>query len=146
MNTKDIRFVLDSDPREVLIHVVPVQMERVFLNIFTNAVEGMNGKGDLTVRVEPQGGLVVVKITDTGEGISGEAMDKIFEPFFTTKDKGVGLGLTVAYSIIKKHDGSIRVESDPGKGTSFSITLPVKARSHVALPDPLRAQGIRPRA
>lgn len=127
IDTKDIRFVLDSNAQEVMIPAVPEQMERVFLNIFTNAVEAMSGKGDLTVRVEPQGGLVVIKITDTGEGMPGEVMDKIFEPFFTTKDKGAGLGLAVAYSIIKKHDGSIRVESDPGKGTSFSITLPISA-------------------
>jgi signal transduction histidine kinase len=125
MDIKDIRFVLDCGLKDVVVQAVPEQMERVFLNIFTNAVEAMHGNGDLTVRVEPQGELAVVKITDTGQGIPGDVMDRIFEPFFTTKDKGAGLGLAVAYSILKKHDGSIRVESNPGKGACFSIALPL---------------------
>jgi signal transduction histidine kinase len=69
-------------------------------------------------------GQVVITVADTGRGIPREALDKIFEPFYTTKDKGTGLGLAIVYNIIKKHNGDIIVESEEGKGTAFTITLP----------------------
>ena len=78
----------------------------------------------------PNRGLVEIKVTDTGRGISREDLSKIFDPFFSTKKegKGLGLGLSVVHSIIERHKGSISAESTPGKGTMFTITLPVKGK------------------
>jgi two-component system NtrC family sensor kinase len=100
------------------------QMEQVFTNLFLNAVDAMEGRGELSVAVTRVGQAVKIAIHDTGKGISKEAVDKVFEPFFTTKDRGTGLGLAIVYNIIRKHYGDIRVESEEGKGTTFTITLP----------------------
>ena len=100
------------------------QMEQVFTNLFLNAVDAMEGRGELSVTATRVGQAVKIAIHDTGRGISKDAVDKVFEPFFTTKDRGTGLGLAIVYNIIKKHYGDIRVESEEGKGTTFTITLP----------------------
>jgi signal transduction histidine kinase len=94
-----------------------------------NASEAMPNGGRLTVKVDratDAEDFLEVAISDTGCGISKEDMEHIFEPFFTTKqeEKGVGLGLSVAYGIIAKHNGSIEVESEPGKGSTFTVRLP----------------------
>jgi two-component system NtrC family sensor kinase len=77
----------------------------------------------------PHKGLVEIRVTDTGRGIAREDLSKIFDPFFSTKPegKGLGLGLSVVYAIIDRHKGTISAESTPGKGTVFTITLPIKA-------------------
>ena len=90
------------------------------------AVDAMKGRGSLTVAAEQAGSTIIVSISDTGAGIPRELCDKIFEPFFTTKDKGTGLGLAIVYNIVKKHGGDITVESEVEKGTTFTITLPLK--------------------
>jgi PAS domain S-box-containing protein len=103
------------------------QMRQVLLNIFKNAKEAMPKGGMLTVRTDRENHHVLIHIQDTGVGIPEGIRDKIFEAFFTTKQKvkGVGLGLSVCYGIIKDHGGEIRVESEEGKGTTFTIRLPV---------------------
>ncbi len=103
------------------------QMRQVFLNIFKNAKEAMQKGGTLTVRTSREDNNVLIDIQDTGMGIPEEVKDKIFEAFFTTKQKvkGVGLGLSVCYGIIKDHGGEIKVESEEGKGTTFTIRLPI---------------------
>lgn len=105
------------------------QLQQVFINLFLNAVEAMPDGGRLVIRTAPGGDNmnVIIKITDTGTGIPPENTDKIFDPFFTTKEigKGTGLGLAVTYGIIQKHGGQIVFESEPGRGTSFTIKLPV---------------------
>jgi two-component system NtrC family sensor kinase len=105
------------------------QLQQVFLNIIINACEAMDGKGDLTLTTarDPAGKTVSVGIQDTGCGMSTAVKSMIFEPFFTTKEvgKGTGLGLAVSYGIITRHEGTISVESEPGKGATFTITLPV---------------------
>ena len=102
------------------------QMRQVFLNMFKNAKEAMPKGGTLTVRTERQENKISFHIQDTGMGITEEIRNKIFEAFFTTKQKvkGVGLGLSVCYGIIKDHGGEIKVESEVGKGTTFTISLP----------------------
>lgn len=125
MNLNKIRFVLNSDPNGVVIYADPEQLEQVFINLFTNAFDAMNGKGGLTVHVESEGNLVRVKISDTGRGMSNETKERVFEPFFTTKDKGTGLGLAIVFNIIKKHNGEISVESEEDKGATFTIILPM---------------------
>lgn len=104
------------------------QLRQVFVNLMVNAAEAMHGGGTLTLttRLSQDGGSVVVSVSDTGCGIPRENLDKLFTPFFTTKQigKGTGLGLAVAYGIIKMHHGSIEVQSTVGKGTTFEIALP----------------------
>lgn len=105
------------------------KLQQVFMNLFTNAAQAMPGGGTLTVkaRKSDDGGKVIVNVTDTGIGIPTEVMPRIFDPFFTTKaeGEGTGLGLSVTYGIIKEHNGEIDVKSEVGKGTTFTITLPV---------------------
>ena len=113
------------------------QLVQVFLNIIKNAMEAMPTGGKLTVvtrmsdqftTVQSDGRkhqLMVVKITDTGPGISQDHLQNIFTPFFTTKDRGVGLGLALSYQIIQEHLGTIRVESRENEGTTFSVYLPL---------------------
>jgi PAS domain S-box-containing protein len=102
------------------------QMRQVVLNLLKNAKEAMPKGGSLTVRTSQKDHKVIVAIQDTGVGVPEELRDKIFEAFFTTKQKvkGVGLGLSVCYGIIKDHGGEIRVESEVDKGTTFTILLP----------------------
>ncbi len=105
----------------------PSQIERVFINMIINAAEAMDGNGKLSLstRYDPEGRCVEVEFADTGSGISKENLEKIFDPFFTTKDTGHGLGLPISYGIIKEHKGTIAVESEVGKGTTFIVRLPV---------------------
>jgi two-component system NtrC family sensor kinase len=119
-----VRFLLDPEPAKVIIQADPAQLEQVFINLFTNAVDAMQGQGDLRVTVREQEQSTTITVSDSGKGIPRESMDKIFEPFFTTKDKGTGLGLAIVFNIIRKHSGDITVESEEGKGTTFTITLP----------------------
>lgn len=115
------------------------QLEQAFVNLLLNAVEAINGNGALTVATEliadDEGQVregeprrwMRIRISDTGAGITAENMERLFEPFFTTKQNGTGLGLAVTRRIIEEHNGSIQVESQPGKGTTFTLLLPTKA-------------------
>jgi two-component system NtrC family sensor kinase len=106
----------------------PLELEQVFMNIILNAVDAMDGKGRLTLETASTGGggMVEIRISDTGCGISPENLERIFDPFFTTKEvgRGTGLGLSVSYGIIQTHGGDISVASTPGAGSRFTITLP----------------------
>ncbi len=98
-------------------------ISQVLINLFSNAVDAMGGSGELSVEVQGAGSAVRIRISDTGRGILPEDIPRIFDPFYTTKEKGTGLGLAIVYSIIEKHNGKIDVESTPGRGTTFTITL-----------------------
>jgi two-component system NtrC family sensor kinase len=103
------------------------RLEEVFLNLFINAADAMKGRGLLSITtVTGANHSIRILISDTGKGIDEEHLSHIFEPFFTTKEpgKGTGLGLSIAYGVIKKHNGVIDAESEPGKGTTFIISLP----------------------
>lgn len=112
------------------------QLRQIFLNLFINAVQAMGDGGLLKViaGLDEESVAVKVKIIDTGVGIPKENIPHLFEPFFTTKPpgEGTGLGLSVTYGIIKKHGGNIEVESVPGQGTTFTVTLPVANREEFA--------------
>jgi signal transduction histidine kinase len=101
-------------------------LQQVFLNLFINALQAMPDGGTLSVRARTENESLKVIVNDTGIGIPKENLDSVFDPFFTTKElgKGTGLGLSVSYGIIQKHKGSITVDSEVGKGTSFTIMLP----------------------
>jgi len=127
MREANIKIVRQFDPEIPEILASTNQMRQVFLNMFKNAKEAMPKGGTLIVGTKREHGAVLIQIEDTGSGISEEIRNKIFEAFFTTKQKvkGVGLGLSVCYGIIKDHGGEIRVGSEEGKGTTFTIVLPL---------------------
>jgi len=109
------------------IECFPNQLNQVFMNLLVNAAQAMPRRGTLTIKTLHVGNEVQVRISDTGVGIPRENMRKIFDPGFTTKGVGVGtgLGLSICYKIIQDHRGRITVESEVGRGTAFTITLPV---------------------
>lgn len=132
---KGIHFIEDYHPQLPKIKVDKNQMHQVFLNIFLNAIQAMPNGGKLKVEakpylsIEPNGSIqnfIKIVVSDTGKGIPPQILNKIFDPFFTTKPKGIGLGLSITYQIIKKHGGSIKVDSKLDYGTSIIITLPEK--------------------
>jgi signal transduction histidine kinase len=86
----------------------------------------MEGKGLLRISIADTGSSVVTTVSDTGKGVLPKDISRIFDPFFTTKEKGTGLGLAIVYNIIEKHKGKIEVNSEPYKGTTFTITWPKK--------------------
>jgi len=103
------------------------QIEQVLINLIQNAIQAMPGGGELALRVTPGEGEAVLTVSDTGTGIAPENLRRIFDPFFTTKPEGegTGLGLSVSYGIIARHHGEITVDSALGRGTTFTIRLPV---------------------
>ncbi|MSN26835.1 MAG: HAMP domain-containing protein [Geobacter sp.] len=131
----EIKYVADlnreyGDVPDVVCY--PQQINQVFLNLLVNAAHAMGeGPGTITVRSWSANDLIYVAVTDTGCGIPDDLRQRIFEPFFTTKDvgKGTGLGLSISYEIVRKHGGDITVESEVGKGTTFTVILPVSGPS-----------------
>ncbi|MCE1241317.1 MAG: PAS domain S-box protein [Azonexaceae bacterium] len=104
------------------------QLNQVFMNLLVNAGHAIEDKGTITIRTRRlDGERVSIEISDTGSGIARENLRRIFEPFFTTKPvgKGTGLGLSVSYSIVQRHHGRIEVDSEPGRGTTFRVILPI---------------------
>lgn len=110
-----------------MVKCYPQKLNQVFMNLFVNAAQAIEKQGEISISTRADNGFVEIKIGDTGSGIDKKNLARIFDPFFTTKDvgKGTGLGLNVAYNIIKKHKGTIDVKSQVGKGTVFKIRLPV---------------------
>ncbi len=114
----------------------PSQINQVFLNLITNAAQALapaNGEITLTTRAQAEG--VVVEIADNGKGIPPDVLPKIFDPFFTTKEagKGTGLGLSISHKIVEQHGGRIKVDSQAGKGTRFTVWLPLKPPAEAVL-------------
>lgn len=103
------------------------QINQVFMNLLSNAAGAIAGRGDIWIRTRKEGERVRIEVEDNGSGMPDEVRQKIFDPFFTTKTvgKGTGLGLSIAYGLIEKHQGQIEVESEVGKGTRFTIWLPI---------------------
>ncbi len=105
----------------------PQQINQVFLNLLINAGQAIEKQGEIRVKTWHDSGAVYASVSDTGCGMPAEVVSRIFEPFFTTKElgKGTGLGLSITYDIIKTHNGEITVESEPNKGTTFTVRLPL---------------------
>jgi PAS domain S-box-containing protein len=101
------------------------QIQRAILNLILNAIQSMPDGGTLKIQTAQETGSIQISIQDTGKGIPKENLDSIFEPLFTTKPKGIGLGLVIVKNIIEGHGGSIHVQSEVGKGTIFTVSLPV---------------------
>lgn len=108
----------------------PGKLNQVWMNVLVNAIQAISDTGEIHIWVEAGPDQVHVRIRDTGQGMPVEVRRHIFEPFFTTKDvgSGTGLGLSITYGIVTDHGGSIAVESQPGEGTTFSISLPLRQR------------------
>lgn len=129
LQERNIQLVKNYASNLPKIEVVEDEIKQVLLNLIRNAEEAMNGeRGEITVSTEFRKPHVRILVQDTGEGIPENIFQLIFDPFFTTKSaiKGTGLGLSVSHGIIKKHKGGIHVQSQVGRGTVFTVTLPVK--------------------
>jgi len=124
-----VRIEANLAPDLPKVEVDPDKIRQVFMNILMNGRQAIEGAGAITIDTsfDRQKGGIFIRFIDTGSGIPPEIVHRIFDPFFTTKPTGMGtgLGLAVSYGIIKDHDGEIRVESTPGKGSSFTVELPV---------------------
>ncbi|HZN07796.1 MAG TPA: ATP-binding protein, partial [Pyrinomonadaceae bacterium] len=124
-----IRFALHADCQA---HVKgdPVELREVLVNMIYNAVDAMPSGGEVRVSTQESRERVVICITDTGTGMGPEVKQRLFDPFFSTKGKaGTGMGLAVSFGIIRRHEGSIEVDSEPGRGTTFKISLPKVAQT-----------------
>jgi two-component system NtrC family sensor kinase len=131
---RDIELAIELEDNLPLIMGSAHNLQQVFLNLFLNAIQAMPDKGILKIKSYVENGSLKIDVSDTGVGIPDENLDKIFDPFFTTKEigQGTGLGLSVSYGIIKKHRGNISVDSEIGKGTTFSVLLPIYINEDVS--------------
>ncbi len=146
-----VELVLLLEPELATVKADQSQLEQVLMNMVVNARDAMPEGGRLTIRtenvtVEPEqcagapearrGRFVRLSVADTGFGMNKDTLEQMFEPFFTTKQSGTGLGLSVAYGIIRQHGGWISVDSEPGRGTRFQIYLPVVGAGRLSVPRP----------
>jgi two-component system sensor histidine kinase HydH len=121
-----IRVKEKIDVRLPELHLDPDRFSQVLLNLYINAIQSMKHGGDLTVDVSMKREAVLFAVSDTGEGISPEDQPAVFNPYYTTKKKGTGLGLAIVHKIVEGHNGAIWLESAPGKGTTFFVSIPLK--------------------
>jgi signal transduction histidine kinase len=140
-----VEIVHEETPGLPQVMLDPTQMARVLTNLMTNAVQAMEeapGPRRLTIRTAAEPDAVRISIEDTGPGIPKEIIGKIFDPFFTTKEKGkgTGLGLSLCQGIVAAHGGEINVESSPGRGTRFTLRLPIAGFSVPAAPSPVAGE------
>ena len=136
LKVHDVEVELDLDPEVPAILAEHNRLEQVFINLVSNAIDAMDEKDNrpeisdkekrLTIKSFAENNHACIKVTDTGIGMSEEVKNKIFEPFYTTKKvgKGTGLGVSISYGIVKDYKGSIEIESEVGKGTTFTLTFP----------------------
>ena len=122
---EEVEVITEFAPDLPPVFVDPRQMGQVLGNLVTNAYQAMKEGGKLTISAQAEEGQVSISVGDTGCGISPENMAKLFEPLFTTKSRGIGLGLAVSRSLVEANGGSIEVESEVGKGSTFTVRLPV---------------------
>ncbi len=124
---KQVKVICELDPAVPLCNLDDRRMKQVLLNLIMNAGQAIGDGGTVTVRTRTEDERLVIEVEDDGPGIAKEIRDKIFDPFFSTKEpgEGTGLGLSVSYGIIQEHDGEIRVQSVPGQGARFIVTIPV---------------------
>ncbi|MBT33688.1 MAG: hypothetical protein CMO01_28830, partial [Thalassobius sp.] len=128
---RNVELIKNFDEQIPLIECYPGQLNQVFMNLLDNAIDALNGEGKVTISTnlihKNSRELVKIAFEDNGKGMPKKVLNHIFEPFFTTKEvgKGSGLGLSITYGIIQQHGGNIIASSEPGKGSCFTIELPV---------------------
>jgi PAS domain S-box-containing protein len=122
-----INIIKNYQTEEAIIHCKAGRLDQALLNIVSNAIDAIEDKGEILITTKIENSQLNISIKDSGKGINEEVLNKIFDPFFTTKQvgKGLGLGLSITYGIIKEHNGNIKVNSQIGVGTEFIITLPI---------------------
>ena len=116
--------IVSESPESILVDGNRDGLGQVLLNLGKNAIQAMPEGGTMSITATVAGKQAVIKVSDTGHGISREDMPRIFEPFFTTKARGTGLGLALCRKIVEEHGGQITVKSAVGQGTSVSVTIP----------------------
>ena len=123
--TEAVEISFNLDPELKVVEIDPLKIRRVLDNLIRNAFEAMPDGGKLTVETKREADHFIIKITDTGVGIPEENFQNLFKPFYTTKSKGLGLGLAYSMKAVESHNGTIVVESQVGKGTTFTIKIPL---------------------
>jgi signal transduction histidine kinase len=124
-DAKKLKTRHEFEARADTVHGDEYQLQQAFLNLFFNAIEAMSPGGELHVTTEMGPKSILVSVKDTGSGVRPENLGKVFDPFFTTKKHGTGLGLPITRRIIEEHKGGINVVSEPNKGTTFLVRLPL---------------------
>jgi signal transduction histidine kinase len=127
----ELRMVTRIELQLTELQLIPFnaqQINQLLTSLLLNAAQAIEGEGEITIKTWQEQPYAMLSVTDTGSGIAPEIAKRIFEPFFTTKivGNGTGLGLTVAYDIVRKHEGELRLESEPGKGSTFTVCLPLQ--------------------
>ena len=121
---EDIRIERNYPDGDLICRIDPEQLQQVILNLLQNAMQAMPAGGTIEIGLHAEENSSVLTVGDTGVGMDDEVREKLFTPFFTIKEDGTGLGLVTSKKIIDAHHGQIRVDSEPGRGTRFSISLP----------------------
>ena len=124
--SKDMELSVDVE-RGVWVFADANQLKQILWNLLGNAADASDTGGRLSVRLRRQGGQALLEVEDSGQGIDAEDLPRIFDPFFTTKLKGTGLGLAIVHRVVEAHGGRIAVRSEPGRGSTFSVALPLAA-------------------
>jgi signal transduction histidine kinase len=124
---KDLTFTNELAENLPPIHVDKGQIQQSFINLIINAIEATAAGGSIVISTayKPEHSSIEIAISDTGEGIDEKDLVRIFDPFFTSKENGSGLGLAITHGIIEQHNGTLAVDSKLGRGTRFTITLPL---------------------
>ncbi|MAT40911.1 MAG: hypothetical protein CL609_01120 [Anaerolineaceae bacterium] len=125
LNSANINIIVNSQADLPMLFIPPGQLQQIFLNLMINAAEHMPNGGDLSITTCFENKQVKIFFQDTGEGVNPQDLEWIFEPFYTTKPEGTGLGLSVSQNIIQQYGGTIHVQSEAKKGSTFVITLPI---------------------
>src|ERR1022692_849668 len=121
-----VRLRKDIAPNLAPVECDPELMKQVLLNLIINAIQATTGVGEVLVTAGLRNDRLLIEVKDEGCGISGADRDRIFDPFFTTKENGTGLGLWVGHQIVEQHGGILTAEANPGRGTTFSVSLPLR--------------------
>ncbi len=124
--SKPIEIILNKNPELPEVEHDSDQIHQVLLNLLLNSTQAIDGAGKIVVDLEPRQNLVAISVSDTGRGIAPQELPNIFRPFYTTKGNGTGLGLSLARRIVEEHQGRIEVTSTAGKGTKFTVLLPLE--------------------
>ena len=122
---RNVQVICEWEETLPLISADPAQLKQAFYNIIRNAIQAMTGGGTLTIQGCEADQNIVMRISDTGSGISSENMSKLFQPYFSTKESGNGIGLMVVERVFREHGAKLSIESAGGKGTSFIISFPL---------------------
>ena len=126
MESKNINFQCQLGTDPIFVHGDPHQLGRCFLNFIKNAFEACREGDMIKITARMENNVALIKIQDSGEGMTPEVQESLFTPFFTSKESGTGIGAYIAKTIIEKHDGCVEVDSECGRGTTITISLPVR--------------------